>query len=163
MRALRRRWSTQKRVLPSFLVTNTVGADHALTLCSIWPSSSILSTSSCCILIFLGESFLGLQRIGLVDPVSISCTTASVRPVIGVPGYRKRVDMFSQQIGCACALVAHEYTRCAEHVDQVGWKSVFSCAAFGLASTYILYGLNFLHERYACSGRNYHRVTLTVF
>ena len=75
-------------MLPSFLVTNTVGADHALTLCSIWPSSSILSTSSCCILIFLGESSLGLQRIGLVDPVSISCTTASVRPVIGVPGAR---------------------------------------------------------------------------
>ena len=27
-----------------------------------------------------------LHRIGLVEPVSISCTTASVRPVIGVPG-----------------------------------------------------------------------------
>ena len=51
-----------------------------------WPSSSILSTSSCCILIFLGDNFLGLQHIGLVHPVSISCTTASVRPVIGVPG-----------------------------------------------------------------------------
>ena len=66
-----------------------------------WPSSSILSTNSCCILMFLGESFLGLQRIGLVDPVSISCTTASVRPVIGGPRGRKRVYMFSKQIGCA--------------------------------------------------------------
>ena len=73
-------------MVPSFLVTKTVGADHALTLCSIWPSSNILSTNSCCVLIFLGDNFLGLQRIGLVDPVSISCTTASVRPVIGVPG-----------------------------------------------------------------------------
>ena len=133
-------------MLPSFLVTNTVGADHALTLCSIWPSSSNLSTSSCCILIFLGDSFLGLQRIGLVDPVSISSSIVSVRPVIGVPGYRKRVDMFSQKIGCAHALVARESTCCVKHVDQVGWKSVFFCAAFGLASNYILYGLNFLHD-----------------
>ena len=47
----------------------------------------------------------------------------------------------------ARALVAHECTRCVEHVDQVWWECAFSCAAFGLASTYVLYGLYFLHVR----------------
>ena len=79
----------QKRVVPSFLVTKTVGADHALTLCSICPSSNILSTNSCWIFIFFGDNFLGLHLIGLVEPVSMSCMTASVRPVIGVPGAGK--------------------------------------------------------------------------
>ena len=105
----------QKRVVPSFLVSKTVGTDHALTLCSIWPSSNILSTSSSCILIFLGDNFLGLQRIGLVDPVSISCTTASVRPVIGVPG-AGNVCMCLARRSAARALVAHEIARCVEHV-----------------------------------------------
>ena len=106
-------------MVPSFLVTKTVGADHALTLCSIWPSSNILSTSSCCILIFLGDSFLGLQRIGLVDPVSISCTTASVRPVIGVPGAGIYVYMFIclAKRSAARALVTCEVARCVEHVE----------------------------------------------
>ena len=106
-------------MLPSFLDTNTVGADHALTLCSIWPSSSILSTSSCCILIFLGDNFLGLQRIGLVDPVSISCTTASVRPVIGVPGAGNVCMCLAKRLA-ARALVAREFARCVEYSSKCG-------------------------------------------
>ena len=125
-------------------------------------SSSILSTSSCCILIFLGDNFLGLHRIGLVDPVSMSCTTASVRPVIGVPGAGNVCMCLAKRLA-ARALVAREFTRCVEHVNQVWWECAFTCAAFGLASTYVLFGLYFLHARYACTGRNYNWVALTVF
>ena len=81
----------------------------------IWHSSNILSTNSCCILIFLGDCFLGLQRIGLVDPVSISCTTASIWSEIGVPGAGNVFMCFARR-SAARALVTREVARCVEHV-----------------------------------------------
>ena len=101
------------------------------------------------------------ERIGLVDPVSISCTTASVRPVIGVPGTGNVCTCLARR-SAGRALFAREIARCVEHVEQMGWERAFSCASFGLAGTYVLYGLYFLHARYACTGRNYDWVTFTV-
>ena len=44
-----------------------------------------------------------------------------------------------------------------------GGKRIFSLTTFGCTGAYILYCLNFLHARYACSGWNCHWLTFTMF
>ena len=85
-----RRQFTQNRVPPSFLVTNTTGADHGLSLGSICPRDNISSIQLSSCLIFCGDIRLRAHRMGGVSPVSMVCSTASVCPVRAEPGMGKR-------------------------------------------------------------------------
>ena len=71
--------------------------------------------------------------------------------------------MFGQESGCARTLITRKFACCVKDTDQVRMERIFSLATFGRSGAYILYRLNFLHARYACSGWNCHWVTSTVF
>ena len=81
-----RRYSTQKRVEPSFFVTSTTGEAQGLSLGSICPPDYISLTQSCSLLRPAGASRRCPQRIGLALLISISCWTDFDRQVTGSPG-----------------------------------------------------------------------------
>ena len=124
--------------------------DHALTLCSICPSSNILSTNSCWIFIFFGDSFLGLHLIGLVEPVSMSCITVSVRPVIGVPDAGKVFTCFANKVAARARWLVVNSVAASSTSIKCGGSAPSSVWNICLPRAYMLDRLDLLHSRDAC-------------